>query len=737
MTTDNASRDDSADSFASSPIPLREQSFAARTLHYVVVVLAVVLSLYVLIEANFSTLSTLAQLALFGAIGLPLCFLWYPLHPKWQHVTALRFLDVLLAVLSAVCCGYLVYAGSELGQRAADYTEVDRWIAGVGLLLVLEATRRAIGLALPILSILFIIYAHESVARELPDWLFPHRGQSWEEIFGQTYLRTEGVFGTALNVMFRYVFLFVLFGAFLQASGATEYIISLATRLFGSKAGGPAKVSVLASGLMGSLSGSAVANAATTGTFTIPLMKSIGFKPEVAGGVEAAASSGGALVPPVMGAGAYMMLEIINRDPPVTYLEIVKAAIVPAVLYYLSIFLLVHFYARRVAAVPREPATPIDPQQTRFFSFEGVTFFGALGALMGFLLVGYSPFRAVTYALAVLMVMIVLNPRTAVSWTERGIGLAGLVALAVAARFNITLLHLILGIPASLAGAEAPLPRLENWDDAIVVAIAEALLLGLFLRAWRGTILDALMTTARGGIALIVAAACVGIIIGLVSRTGIGTGVPQAIIPLAGDSLFLALVAIMCCSIVLGMGLPSAVSYLLLATIIGPVFADPALEVPILAAHLFIFYFGMMAMVTPPVALAAYATASIAGASVMKTGIAAFRFALVGFTLPFMFVYRPELLLLGPDGGTPPIWNVAVAITAASLGILALAAAMAGFLFHRLGWGLRSALFVAAASALFPDQWEVAGYRLPIFDMVGVSILAVVSAVSWRRRSRH
>lgn len=736
MTTGNASREDSPDSLDSSPIAPGEKSLADRTLHYVIIVLAIVLSLYVLVEANFSTLSTLAQLALFGAIGLPLCFLWYPLHPRWQHITALRLLDVLLAIVAAICCGYLVYAGSELGQRAADYTDVDRWVAGIGLLLVLEATRRAIGLALPILSILFIIYAHESVARELPDWLFPHRGQSWEEIFGQTYLRTEGVFGTALNVMFRYVFLFVLFGAFLQASGATEYIISLATRLFGSKAGGPAKVSVLASGLMGSLSGSAVANAATTGTFTIPLMKSVGFKPEIAGGVEAAASSGGALVPPVMGAGAYMMLEIINRDPPVTYLEIVKAALIPAILYYLSIFLLVHFYARRIAAVPREPATPIDPQRTRFFSFEGLTFFGALGALMGFLLVGYSPFRAVTYALAVLMVMIVLNPRTAVTWLERWTGLAGLAALAVGARFNITLLHLIAGVPASLAGTELPLPRMESWDDAIVVAIAEALLVGLALRAWRTTVLDALMTTARGGIPLIVAAACVGIIIGLVSRTGIGTGVPQAIIPLAGDSLFLALVAIMICSIILGMGLPSAVSYLLLATIIGPVFADPALEVPILAAHLFIFYFGMMAMVTPPVALAAYATASIAGASVMKTGMAAFRFALVGFTLPYMFVYRPELLLLAVDGSTPPLWNVVVAITAASLGILALAAAMAGFLFHRLGWGLRAALFVAAASALFPDQWEVAGYRLPIFDMLGISILAVVSAVSWRRRNR-
>lgn len=736
MTTRNDSRDVSVDTPDSSPHSSQQKSLFERILQYVVLSLGIVLSLYVLLEVNFSTMSTLAQLALFAALGLPICFLTYPLHPRWQHVAAARWFDVILAILSVVCCGYLVVVGSELGQRAAHYTVLDNWIAGIGLVLVLEATRRAIGLALPLLAILFIVYAHESVARDLPDWLFPHGGQTWQAIFGQTYLRTEGVFGTALNVMFRYVFLFVLFGAFLEASGATQYIISLATRLFGSKSGGPAKVAVLSSGLMGSLSGSAVANAVTTGTFTIPLMRSSGFKPHIAGAVEAAASSGGALMPPVMGAGAYMMLEIINRDPPVTYLEIMKAAAVPAILYYLSLFLLVHFYARRIHAGTAPPETSAAVDEAPLFSFEGLTFFGSLGALIGLLMVGYSPFRAVTYAMAILVVMIILNPATRVSMLARWGSVLGVIAMLVGARFNLTIFYLVSAITLALTGWELPFPMLESWDDAIVAALAEALIVGLVVRAWRGTILDAFQITSRSGISLIAAASCVGIVIGLVSRTGIGTGVPQAIIPLAGNSLFLALVAIMGCSIVLGMGLPSAVSYLLLATVIGPVFADPSMEVPILAAHLFIFYFGMMAMVTPPVALAAYATASIAGASVMRTGLASFRFSLVGFTLPYMFVYRPELLLMASDGGPPDILRVLMAITAAVLGILALAAAMAGFYFHRLGWGLRITLFAAAALALYPGQLQISGYQVPVSDIAGLAILAVVTCISWRQRER-
>jgi len=600
---------------------------------------AAVLSVYVLVEVSIPMLPPLAELSVFGGFGLVLCFL----GAKPAESRFARIVNIALSIAAVVCCSYLVVQSEALGQRAALYTTPDLVIGGLGMILVLEAARRSVGWSLPILALLFLLYAHESVARSLPDWLFPHRGQDLQAIVGQSWLRSEGVFGTAMNVMFRYVFLFVLFGAVLEAAGATGWVIGVAQRLFGKKAGGPAKVAVLASGLMGSLSGSAVANAATTGTFTIPLMRGIGFSPAIAAGIEAAASSGGALVPPVMGAGAYMMLEIINRDPPVRFLEIVQAAIVPAILYYLSIFLLVHFYAKRIderpvasdqgstSATPAPDSAPSSPAEpTAVLSLEGLTFVGALGGLMALLFAGFSPFRAVSVATCYAMAMILINPRTGGSWLSRGAAAAAWAGLSVLAR---------LAFPGHIGWGEAPIAGLAGLLVLLVVA-------SLVTDLWGGRILSLVRTTAIGGTPLVAAAACVGIIIGLVSRTGIGTGVPAAIIPLAGSSLFLALLAIMGCSLVLGMGLPSAVSYLLLATIIGPVFTDPALGVPILAAHLFIFYFGMMAMVTPPVALAAYATASIAGADVMRASLAAFRFALVGFTLPYMFVYRPALLSL-------------------------------------------------------------------------------------------
>ncbi|MCH8333481.1 TRAP transporter fused permease subunit, partial [Candidatus Sumerlaeota bacterium] len=525
-------------------------STVQRLRRFLIPALGTVLSLFVVFEVNYAQLTPLSQLAIFAMLGMVLCFLNFPVSPRLKDNAALRVFDFLLCAGAVVCCSYLIVEGKALGQRAGIYTTTDIVAGTVGIILVLEATRRSIGVALPILALLFIAYA--MLGRYLPDWLFPHRGYGVDRIVAQTFLRTEGVFGTALRVMFTYVYLFVVFGAFLEASGATQFIIDFAERFFGKSPGGPAKVAVLGSGLMGSLSGSAVANAVTIGTFTIPMMRNSGFKPHIAAGITAAAASGGALVPPVMGAGAYMMLEIV--DPPVTFVQIARAAIIPATLYYLSIFLIVHFFARRVGA-GRIVRTGEAPRS--LLRIEGFIFFAALASLIGFLLNGRSPFRAVTFSLAIILILSLTSSRTRIT------------------------------------------PR----------------------RA-----MDALVRASRNGIALVSASACVGIIIGIVTLTGVGTSFPNAIIPLAERSLFAALVAIMICSIVLGMGLPSAVCYLLMATLIGPVLNK--LGVIPLAAHLFIFYFGMMSMVTPPVALAAFASASIAKANIMATGLAAFRFSL-------------------------------------------------------------------------------------------------------------
>ena len=564
-----------------------EPAFFRPLKRWLVPVLSVALCLFVLAEVNYPQLGPQAELAIFAMFGLVLCFLTFPLLPRLQGNTLARVLDVVWILLTVVTCGYIVVQtesmfegfwleGKSLGDRAGLIITTDFYIGLVGLILVIEGTRRSIGIALPILSLVFIAYAY--FGPRLPDFLFPHGGMSPYDIVAATFLKDLGIFGIALNVMFKYVFLFVIFGSFLEVTGGTQFIIDFSRRIFGGSPGGPAKVSVLGSGLMGSLSGSAVANAVTTGAFTIPMMRSAGFPPHVAGGITAAAASGGALVPPIMGAGAYMMLEII--EPKVSFVEIMMAAVIPAVLYYLSIFMIVHFYAKLTGSKP-EKSDDTQPLLKMLVQYEGFVFFGALLALIGFLtgwfglMTPSSPSRSVTYTLGVIILLGVVHPH-----------------------------------------------------KTLTPGVAYA----------------ALVKSAKNGISLVAASACVGIVLGIVQASGVTQDFNSAVAGVVEHSLLAALIGIMVVSILLGMGLPSAVCYLLMATLMGSVLRD--LGVIPLAAHLFIFYFGMMSMVTPPVALAAYASASIAQAPIMATSFAAFRFSLVGFLLPFIFVYRPELLLM-------------------------------------------------------------------------------------------
>ena len=635
-------------------------------------VLSVLLCVFTLAQVNYPVLSPQSQLAVFVLLGLVICFLNVPVHPTVKNHPVARASDIVLAVLTVLCCGWIIVqteplfesvwqGGSTLGNRAGQETSTDILVGVVGLVLVIEAARRSLGLALPILSGLFLVYA--VIGPSLPDWLFPHRGYSIERIVAQAFLQAQGVFGVALSVMFTYVFLFVIFGAFLSATGATRFIIDFAQSVFGASAGGPAKVAVLSSGLMGSLSGSAVANTATTGTFTIPMMRSAGFKATTAAGIQAAASSGGALMPPVMGAGAYMMLQIV--DPPVTYLQIIRAALIPALLYYLSLFLITHFHAKKSAGgeadhADRATEAAAASRTLAESRMEGIVFATALGTLILLLILGYTPFRAVSLSLLAIVVVGAFNPRT---------------------RLSI------------------------------------------------GAVMKAFVKSSRDVVSLVAASASVGIIIGIVTLTGIGTRLPATILPLAEQSLFLALVLIMISSIVLGMGLPSAVCYLLMATLIGPVLGN--LGVVPLAAHFFIFYFGMMSMVTPPVALAGYAAASIAGTNIMQTSIAAFRFALVGFTLPFIFVYRPELLMLTSTGETAGPMVMLVPVLIGTLGVVCFASAITGQLRTALSLPLRIAMYAATALLLAPGPTvSLAGLPVPILDAAGVVLFGAIFAMN-------
>lgn len=630
------------------------------------------LPLFVLLEVNYPQLTPQAQLAVFALLGLVVIFLRQR-NDREGETDSRRtgrwpaIVDWVLALMAALTCGYVAIQnqpwfarwwlqGQSLGERAGLEQPLDIVVGVVGLGLILEAARRTIGWTLPILSLLFLFYAR--LGPSLPDWLLPHRGYDWDRIVAQTFLHSQGVFGVALKVMFSYVFLFVLFGALLEATGATRYIIEVARRLFRNSTGGPAKVAVLSSGLMGSLSGSAVANTATTGTFTIPMMKSSGFAAHVAAGLEAAASSGGALVPPVMGAGAYMMLEII--DPPVTYLEIIRAAIMPAILYYLSIYLTVHLQS---SAISRGRGGKQEGSAD-WRRHEGLVFVAGLAGLVLFLLLGFSVFRAVSLAMAMVLLLAALNSRTRV-------GVRGL--------------------------------------------------------------LEVLQRASRNGVALVGAAASVGIIIGVVTLTGIGARLPALILPLAQEHLILALVALMISSIVLGMGLPSAVCYLLLATIVGPVLGK--LGVAPLAAHLFIFYFGLMSMVTPPVALAAYAASSIADSGFLRSSVAAFRFALIGFVLPYLFVLRPALLMLDEAGRATSAVRVALAMIISAVGLVPLAAASAGYFRRPLNGWTRLLLVALALLVMFPGPTSMELIaEINIVNLLGVLGVLVVLAI---RRKQH
>lgn len=636
-----------------------------------IIPVAVLLSLFILAEVNYPFLRPQSQLAIFAMLGLIVVFLKYPLHSRFAENRFCQILDFVLVGSVIICFGYITIQtepiferfwlnGAFLGNRAGVEHPLDYFIGGFGLILILEATRRAIGITLSLLAVAFLLYAF--FGQLMPDWLFQPRAHSLKRIVSKTYLQSGGVFGVALRVMFTYVFLFVLFGTFLERTGATGYILNLARQIFGTSAGSPAKVAVIGSGLMGSLSGSAVANTATTGTFTIPLMRSVGFKPAIAGGIEAAASSGGALVPPIMGAAAYMMLEIV--EPSVTYLEIIKAALLPAILYYTALLLIVHFYAKRISdttsnqtvveAATEENRDPKNPPVEKLPKMQGIVFFGAFVTLilfllklpgasasetenspwiltnLGFILRASTPFRAVSWSLLVVLVISLFHPQTRVS---------------------------ISGI-------------LKSMENA-----------------------------AHSGVSLIAAAACVGIILGVVDLTGVGSKLPRVLLPLAENNLIFALLVLMVSTIILGMGLPSSVCYLLVAILVGRVLLN--LGVVPLAAHFFIFYFGMMSMVTPPVALAAYTAAAIANASIMQTAFAAFRFALVGFALPYAFVLRPELLWLNIDGGSPELWAFIINLSLTLAGTVILAASIAGYAFKEISLWERGIMFITAAILFF------------------------------------
>ncbi len=537
-----------------------------------------------------------------------------------------RVLAWILASATVVACLYLVTQHTELVRRSGAPTAADLVLGGVAVVAVLELARRTTGWGLVTVAVAALVYA---VAGPHLPGILAHRGYGPGRLIEHLYLSTEGIWGVPLGVSADFVYLFILFGALLDAAGGGALLIALARGVAGRTRGGPAKTAAVASAFMGSLSGSAVANVVTTGSFTIPLMKRAGFRPAFAGAIEAAASTGGQLMPPVMGAGAF----ILATWTSIPYAQVALAAAVPAALYYVALLMAIHFRAGRMGIEP-DPGTDADdgPVLVR------LPLLLPLAVVVFFLATGRSPMRAAFW------------------------GVTSAVGVGLLRR-----------------------PRLDG--PALRRAVEGA---------------------ATGAVQVAAACAAAGIVVGVASLTGIGLRLSGLIVTLSGGHLLPALGLTALGSIVLGMGLPTTAAYVVLAALGAPALVE--LGVPLLAAHLFIFYFGCISNVTPPVSLAAYAAAGLSGASPMTTALHAMVLAGAGFLVPFMFVYGPPLLLQGGVG------EILLAVTTATAGVTALAAAGMGWLRGPLSPVFRGLLAAAALALIFPGVWTD-GFGLAILGL--------------------
>jgi TRAP transporter 4TM/12TM fusion protein len=580
---------------------------------------------------------------------------------------------------------------AELNLRAGELVTGD-WIVGILLIvLVFDAARRVMGWGLPIICGIFLLYA--VFGQHLPG-LLAHRGYGLDQIVGQLAFGTEGIYGTPTYVSSTYIFLFILFGAFLEQAGMIRLFNDFAMGTVGHTRGGPAKVAVISSGLMGTINGSGVANVVTTGQFTIPLMMRFGYRPAFAGGVEATASMGGQIMPPVMGAVAFIMAETID----VPYVTIVKAAIIPAILYFVTAFWMVHLEAghKKLMGLPKEECPdPWVAVRERWYLLI------PLAGLVVLLFSGYTPLFSGTVGLALTVILIFGaavasgvrgTPLRVLFWVLLALACGGFMQFGVMTFFVLTAVLLVLTFVMRLGG------------DTRRLAV------------------KALVDGARHALPVAVACALVGVIIGVINLTGVAAEMGGMIIDIGRKSLFLALFLTMLTCLVLGMGIPTIPNYIITSSLAAPVLLE--LGVPLIVSHMFVFYFGIMADLTPPVALACFAAAPIARETGLKISIQAIRVAIAGFVVPYMAVYAPALMM---QSGTwvDTVWVLFKALIAIGMW----GAGAIGFLIGPLAWWERIVAVVAASFLVV---------ALPVTDEIGLGLVALfVAWHAWRVRQRQ
>jgi TRAP transporter 4TM/12TM fusion protein len=654
----------------------------------VLIALALLFSTYQLVVAAFHPLSSLVIRSLHVGFLLAMTFLLYP-AVKSGKLSSIVWYDWLLAVTGFGLATYQWIFESDLIQRAGDPTTADLVVGTIMVLMVFEAARRILGLALPIVCATFLLYG--LFGQYLPGAL-AHRGYGFDQIVGQLFTGTEGIFGIPTMVSATYIFLFILFGAFLEHAGMINLFNSLALGLVGQAKGGPAKVAVISSGFMGTISGSGVANVLTVGQFTIPLMKRFGYSSVFAGAVEATASMGGQIMPPVMGAVAFIMAETLN----VPYVDIVKAAVIPAVLYYCTAFWMVHLEAGRagLSGLPKEQC----PNPWRALKANWYLVL-PLAALVGMLFHGFTPMFAGMTGLA-LTAILILGAAIAATFSRQAFRYVFWLAVGLsAATFTKWGIYPILVVIAALAIACMPFKGGQKTLHAIKMSLVDG---------------------AKQALPVGIACAIVGVIIGVLTLTGAASSFAGFILEVGETSLFLSLVLTMIVCLILGMGIPTIPNYIITSSIAAPALLK--LGVPLIVSHMFVFYFGIMADLTPPVALAAFAAASIAKASPMKIGFKATQIAIAGFVIPYMAVYDPALMLQGEWTIPAVVYIVAKAL----LAIILWGAAAVGYLFaplkpaERVVSAIASLMLVAA---------------LPITDEIGfVVAIALFSWHVWQKR---
>ena len=650
------------------------------------------------------------------AFAIFLGFMAYPATKRSprDHVPAL---DWVLALVGAFCAAYLFLFYRELATRPGQPTPFDVWTGVVGIVLLLEATRRVLGLPMVIVALVFLVYTFGGAY--MPS-LIAHRGASLERAMSHQWLTTEGVFGVALGVSSGFIFLFVLFGSLLDKAGAGNYFIKSAFALLGHMRGGPAKAAVVASAATGIISGSSIANVVTTGTFTIPLMKRVGYRGDQAGAVEVSSSVNGQLMPPVMGAAAFLMVEYVG----IPYIEVMKHAFLPAIISYIALFYIVHLEAlkadmqglpRRVQSTGMQRLVSFVSTVAGFVVLSGITYYSisfiksALGAAaipaIGVLLM--AAYLGLLWVSSRQPVLVLDDPNAPVfelpetQPTVRS-GLHYLLAVVV---LIWCLMVEQLSPALSAFWATMFMVFIILTQKPILGVMRGASNIGADLKAGVSDLIDGLETGARNMIGIGVATAAAGIIVGTVSLTGVGLVMTELVEILSGGNLMLMLVLVAVISLILGMGLPTTANYIVVSTLMAPVVvelgAQSGLIVPLIAVHLFVFYFGLMADVTPPVGLASFAAAAIARHDPIQTGVTAFFYSMRTAILPFLFIFNTQLLLIGLDGPVHLLMTVGTAVIA----MLVFAAATQGYFFARSRWYESLVLLLVCFTLFRPGFW--------------------------------